>query len=382
MPLKLKIFTMENVTGIFLRKEVSELRKKGESWGLTKEEVDEAILRALGERLPFDVNSKDENKSKQKPCSRFTYCLKVTAWIVLLPIVLYTIVAALSAASPKTGLYIGHLTADLQYPVQRMVRFMSLPLHRHFDMSKLSEWECMIDNPLFVPEKPDCSLCQTVKKIVTRSSANLTKSTFKKRFYDNGLPVIIRDMPEYANAEHSFEKFMEFFRANQAELEQDACEFYINGTLNESVKNVTEFLQGWDHYKPEGNIIAWKTCYGKGLRKLRSVFPRPYCIHSEGALDKNIYLMQPAKQMSDGATEVPQLVADAARGAFDNIWLAQVTGSSSVGLYPVDECEKECEKFEFTLDQGDVFFFSQHTWMATVFNERSKPAMIFSSAFA
>ena len=58
-------------------------------------------------------------------------------------------------------------------------------------------------------------------------------------------------------------------------------------------------------------IFCRKTCYGKGLRKLRSVFPRPYCIHSEGALDKNIYLMQPAKQMSDGATEVPQLVADA-----------------------------------------------------------------------
>lgn len=39
---------MDNVTGIFLRKEVEELRKQGESWGLTKEEIDQAILRALG----------------------------------------------------------------------------------------------------------------------------------------------------------------------------------------------------------------------------------------------------------------------------------------------------------------------------------------------
>ena len=37
-----------NVTGIFLRKEVEELRKKGEDWGLSKEQIDEAILRALG----------------------------------------------------------------------------------------------------------------------------------------------------------------------------------------------------------------------------------------------------------------------------------------------------------------------------------------------
>ena len=42
---------MDNVTGIFLRKEVGELRKKGETWGLSKEEIDEAILRALGGKL-------------------------------------------------------------------------------------------------------------------------------------------------------------------------------------------------------------------------------------------------------------------------------------------------------------------------------------------
>lgn len=48
-----KDFTMDNVTGIFLRKEVSELRKRGESWGLTKEEIDEAILRALGGKPDF-----------------------------------------------------------------------------------------------------------------------------------------------------------------------------------------------------------------------------------------------------------------------------------------------------------------------------------------
>lgn len=39
---------MDKVTGIFLRKEVKELREKGASWGLSKEQIDEAILRALG----------------------------------------------------------------------------------------------------------------------------------------------------------------------------------------------------------------------------------------------------------------------------------------------------------------------------------------------
>ena len=64
---------------------------------------------------------------------------------------LYAGLTVLSAASPTFMLYIGQATADLQYPLQRVVRFMALPLHRFFDLSKLSAWECMVDNPLYVP---------------------------------------------------------------------------------------------------------------------------------------------------------------------------------------------------------------------------------------
>lgn len=43
-----------------------------------------------------------------------------------------------------------------------------------------------------------------------------------------------------------------------------------------------------------------------------------------------------------------------AQGTFDNVWMAQVTGSTHVVLEPVEDCEDKCEKFEFTLKQGDV----------------------------
>ena len=36
---------------------------------------------------------------------------------------------------------------------------------------------------------------------------------------------------------------------------------------------------------------------------LRTMFPRPYCIHSEGALDKSIYLLQPAEPLEEGVTD-------------------------------------------------------------------------------
>ena len=45
-------------------------------------------------------------------------------------------------------------------------------------------------------------------------------------------------------------------------------------------------------------ITNRKMCYGKAFRKLRNLFPRPYFIHTEGALDKAIYLMQPPREES------------------------------------------------------------------------------------
>lgn len=115
-------------------------------------------------------------------------------------------------------------------------------------------------SPVFA-EEPDCELCKSVKKIAARSSANLTKATFKRRYYDTAYPVLVRNMPAYGDTEHSFEKFMTFFKENQADLEHDACEFYTNGALNESVKSLTEFLAEWSHYEAAGKIISWLVNY-------------------------------------------------------------------------------------------------------------------------
>ena len=124
-------------------------------------------------------------------------------------------------------------------------------------------------------EKPDCTLCQGVQKIASRVSANLTKSAFKKRYYDTGFPVVVRNMPAYGDTEHSVETFMEFYRTNQADLEQDACEFYTNGAKNESIKSLTEFLKDWDHYKAAGNTKAWLVSQNLGTEIFSDPLEQP-----------------------------------------------------------------------------------------------------------
>lgn len=104
---------------------------------------------SFAEKTP--PSSKDENKATVKKRNYISCCLQVTAFIIVLPLVLYAILTALGAASPSIALQFGQATADFQYPIQRVIRFMSLPMHRFFDLSKLSAWDCLIDNPLFIP---------------------------------------------------------------------------------------------------------------------------------------------------------------------------------------------------------------------------------------
>ena len=69
----------------------------------------------------------------------------------MLPFFLVTVLTALSATNTSFALYIGQMTADYQYPLQRVVRMLALPLHQFIDFSDWNAWQCMVDNPLYVP---------------------------------------------------------------------------------------------------------------------------------------------------------------------------------------------------------------------------------------
>lgn len=97
------------------------------------------------------MDSKNGGKTRAKKHSCFSVCLKVTVFVMLLPIFLYTALTVISVTNSSFALYIGQLTADYQYPLQRMIRFVVLPLHQFYDFTKLGAWDCMVDNPLYVP---------------------------------------------------------------------------------------------------------------------------------------------------------------------------------------------------------------------------------------
>lgn len=260
------------------------------------------------------------------------------------------------------------------YPFLRITRFLALPMHRFFDLSYMQEWICIIDNPAYIPDKPDCGICAEVSNIPSRLSHKLPQLKFKKDFYAPRHSVKVKNVSGYGDEQHGLESVKNFYESNHEDMELDTCELYTD-RANFTANSLQELFEKWEHEKPDGHMVGWKICYGKGFRKLRNLFPRPYFIHTEGAMDKAIYLMQPVGEEST-SVGLP-------KAFFDNVWVAQVSGTTLYQIKPIDECSEKCNPLEVRLEQGDVFYFTQHTWTATFVNpDRAKPAIIFMSSFA
>ena len=114
-----------------LAENIEKWRKLGISHGLEDREIDECILRTLPEhKMGRDTLGNHATKGN------FEWSLRkicFTSWIVLIS--LLTLLCVLSTVHPPTERLIGKLTAPYTYSVMRLVRLLSLPLNRNFDLS-------------------------------------------------------------------------------------------------------------------------------------------------------------------------------------------------------------------------------------------------------
>ncbi|XP_048587571.1 uncharacterized protein LOC116619805 [Nematostella vectensis] len=349
-----------------LRAEIEEIRRRGAVLGLNNEQINYAILKSLGGESSAATEEKPPKAKKRGLC--LNICIAVFLILVLL-VSTFFVVSVAASHNKEFGLALGQRFLEWQYPMVRIARFAALPLHKVFDLSEAYKWECIVNNPEYVPAGPDCQICEKAIRVPTRSSERLSAESFKKKYFNPGFSVIIANVSGYSDKDHTYEEFVNLYREYKEDMEKDACEIY-------DVKNITslsKLLEGWNHYDPHGKIIAWKMCYGKGFRELRKMYPRPYFVQSEGALDKFMSLMQPAGQYPEGI-EIPS-------ASFENLWVAQVQGSSKIQLKPVEDCEN-CETFEIHLDQGNVLFFTQQVYRVFFSNAGQTPGILYASSFA
>lgn len=76
----------------------------------------------------------------------------MTTFLCVLFLLLGGVIVA-SEHNKQFALLVGRTFADMTYPIVRLVRLTTLPIHRWFDVSDMYSWECILQNPSFVPSK-------------------------------------------------------------------------------------------------------------------------------------------------------------------------------------------------------------------------------------
>ena len=79
------------------------------------------------------------------------YCLRKLAYFTLCGVFLLIGVGMACNYNQQCSLYASQTMADISYPLIRIIRFVALPIHKFHDMSFMNKWDCIIDNPLYVP---------------------------------------------------------------------------------------------------------------------------------------------------------------------------------------------------------------------------------------
>lgn len=352
----------------FVRQEIENLKKLGESWNMEKYQIEEAIMKALADKngnVTPEVLDSSLHKKRAK-CGCFKSCLMLCLFITIGIFSAGIFGACLYTNFSPFELYVNSVVSDLQYPVMRRWRLLSLPLHSYFDLHYLAVKECLINNPWYIPEEPDCGACEDVADIPQLN--NLTD--FHNVYAGWGNPIIITDVIPYAEKKYTVDSFFEYYQSHSNELDQDTCEVSYP---DNSVQTIGDYWKLLGKLGPEAPSIWWKLCYGEGLRAIRKLLPRPYFISTEGALEKILIFVN-----SD--TDVLSLP----QGQYGNAWLAQVTGATEMELKPIPDCNTTCPDLNVTLSKGQVMYLNLDLWDVDIFGKSSvdEPGILLLSTFA
>ncbi|CAB3984350.1 Hypothetical predicted protein [Paramuricea clavata] len=351
----------------FLREEVENLKKVGHNWEMEKYQIEEAIMKAIADKNGNIPASASDEQTQARPAKRgcCQRCLTVGGVITLFFLFAGVGVTVLYNNYSPFEVYINRVVGDLTYPVLRTWRHIVLPLHRFVDVQSYSMAECLINNPWFIADEPDCGSCE--EAINVPRVKNVTN--FADEYLAWGNPVIVTDVQPYMTKDFTMDRFSMYYMDHKDKLDADICEV---SSEDETVDTIEDYFKLLEKLGLEAPNIRWKVCYGEGLRALRKFLPRPYFVHTEGALEKYLIIINSNEEVLPLPT-----------GQYGNSWVAQVTGSSDMELTPIQECNTTCASFNVTLNKGEVMYLNQDIWYADIVgNQGDEPGVVLLSSFA
>ncbi|KAJ8299571.1 hypothetical protein KUTeg_023631 [Tegillarca granosa] len=277
---------------MYLKENVSELRKFGKEWGMTDEEINSCIDDVL-------VNKEDENPpcrsnktQARKLWSWFCFCVKVWFGFVLVITGIGIFGYLLLSFHEPSEAFISKTLQPYGYDIFRFVRLATLPIHKMTNITQYYDAECIIDNPFFREPTVNCRECTQTKSVTDQYSFNETVFLKHKM---RGKPIVykrfLKHNVSYTDLKQMHEKHSEILDSNIYRFES---------TYQDITSPRDIFRDGMEQEiaKRKNLVIKWNSRTVKSSQVLRKLYPRLQFIspESEVALDKTIFIDGPASQ--------------------------------------------------------------------------------------
>ncbi|KAL3841355.1 hypothetical protein ACJMK2_019513 [Sinanodonta woodiana] len=334
----------------FLKENVSELQRLGKEWGMADEEINRCIDKALENST---VSTKNQTKSGKnygrKAWIYIRLVLRASLYSVLTMIALLSGILILTSLHKPTERYVGKTLEPYGYTIFRFIRLATLPFHQIFRITYLYDAECMINNPFFVEESPECWLC---------SNTNTVKEINTDEFKPEKLTLYIRSwkpvlFKSALKRNVTYQDLRELYLSHRVHLDSSV---YILESSHPSIQSLQAmFEEDRETFIKEANefYFIWESRKVASSISLRHLFPRPSFmpLKSEITLDKTVIIHGPGMNTS----QLPATI--------DRWYMyTQSSGTRRVAVTPAGDCKMSCSTMLVILQPGDTLLFTSQLW--------------------
>ncbi|XP_015122534.1 uncharacterized protein LOC107044966 isoform X2 [Diachasma alloeum] len=236
---------------------------------------------------------------------------------------------------------------------------------------------CYIPNNYLVWEftRPvsDCDFCRGIDSAII--IANDTKEEFEKFAYSSR-PIIVKRAIEHWRAAEVFS--LEFFRDLYERIEgsyesvEEECQFLHFKSNFSSLKEVFGMSEGRRQNREGGSwYVGWKNCHPEVLEEMRKYYEPPKFLPDDAEVPQTNYVFL---GYDEGAIMhldyIPRLM-----------WQGQILGDKTWTVAPTPECDNVCNKFNFSVNSGDVILLDTRLWYHATFVDKGQLSLTVTSEY-
>ncbi|XP_064612173.1 uncharacterized protein LOC135476171 [Liolophura sinensis] len=225
----------------------------------------------------------------------------------------------------------------------------------YWDWTNLYDQPCLIENPYYEGNQiteEDCMACESMNSIPVEE--NITHSVMSELYLKGLSPVIVtdamKDWPERKNMNIGY--LTELYTTHEVVKEYMSCDYLSN--IRVKFGNHRVLLRKIVAGEVSTYFAHWENCFKEAARVFREVFPRPYFLPPMVEQTDTNFIF-----ISSGFNAKSYKPIDTWSSM---LTFAQIKGQNKVKVTPKMPCDKMCEAFEDTLDEGEILVVPYFLW--------------------